>query len=129
VAQAAINGLTLTFEEATPEHIGLHLPVTRALSSNSRVLVRYKETAEAIWRNAHPLLRIHPEWNNDGAPVTPVDPFAGTIFDLTPGTAYDIELTLEEPGQPDQTFTITASTRSLPPGSPSANVTATPGNR
>ena len=115
----------MSFEPATPEQIGLYLPVTRALATSSRLTLRYKRAADSVWRVGHPLLRIHPEWCEASAPVTPVDSFAGSIFDLAPATAYDIELTLVEPGQATQTLTTGATTASLPAAAPASNKTAT----
>jgi len=121
-----IDGLTLVPERATPEQIGLYLPVTKPLSDGSRVTVRYKRTCDPDWRSGHPLLRIHPDWIADGAPEQPVDSFAGTIFDLAPATPYDVELTLEDPGGGKQSLTAVLSTRAFPPDAPTATVTATP---
>lgn len=124
----AIDALDLQFERATPEQIGLHLPVNRTLSMSSTVTIRYKKSSDIVWQIGHPLLRIHPEWCDTGAPITPVDAFAGSIFDLTPGTAYDIELTLEEPGQTNKVHVLTTTTRALPAISPAVTKTASPAN-
>jgi hypothetical protein len=113
-------------ERPTPEQIGLHLPVTRALAAGSRVAVRYRRATDTTWREAHPLLRIHPEWAEGSAPVRPVDSFGGAIFDLTPGTTYDVEITLDEPGRALQTMIVSVATRALPAVAPTATVTATP---
>ena len=110
----AIDALDLELELATPEQIGLHLPVIRVLSMDSKVSVRYKKSADPVWQTGHPLLRIHPEWNDTSAPKPPVDAFAGSIFDLTPGTRYDVALTLHEPGQPDKIHVLSSTTRGLP---------------
>ena len=88
--------------------------------------MRYRAGAASAWRAAHPLLRIHPEWSEGSAPILPVDSFAGTIFDLAPATSYDIEITLEEPGKPNQSLVTSASTRALPPIAPAPTKTATP---
>lgn len=122
----AIDGFTFSLEVATPEQIGLYLVVHRSLSDASRVTIRYKRASEQTWQTGHPLLRIVPDWVAGGAPQPPVDSFAGTIFDLSPGTDYDVELTLEEPGRDDQIIRAPASTRALPPPSAPATVVATP---
>ncbi|HEU0204004.1 MAG TPA: hypothetical protein VFR86_26650 [Burkholderiaceae bacterium] len=96
------------------------------MAAGSRVTVRYKKTADSVWRDAHPLLRIQPAWNAPGAPVTPVDSFAGTIFDLSPGTTYNLQVTLEEPGRTSQSLMASATTRALPAAAPAATVRATP---
>jgi hypothetical protein len=124
----SIDALTLEIERATPEQIGLHLIVGRTLAEESRVDVRYKHVGETELRDAHPLLRIRPEWSAEGAPVAPVDSFAGSIFDLSPGEAYDIEVTLTEPGSGDQTFTTVVTTRALPPAAPAATDHVGPGD-
>ncbi|MBL8325078.1 MAG: hypothetical protein JNJ89_08965 [Rubrivivax sp.] len=112
---------------ATPEQIGVYLPTTRAFSFATTVTVRYRRNSDAAWSQAHPLLRIRPEWSLAG-PLPVVDAFAGTIFDLQPGTAYTVELTVNEPGQPAQVATRGATTRALPASAGAPNKTATPAN-
>jgi hypothetical protein len=121
-----IEGLTLKLERSTPEQIGLYLPVTGTVAADSRATVRYKRVVDPDWRVAHPLFRIRPAEVTPGAPEMPVDSFAGTIFDLTPGTSYDVEITLAEPGQPAKTLWTVVTTRALPPAAPAATVTAKP---
>jgi hypothetical protein len=124
-APSQIPGLTVHFEEATPEQIGIHA-IVDAIAAGSRATVRYKRRTETTWLTGHPLLRINPAWVASGAPEQPVDSFAGSIFDLAPGTEYDIEITVSEPGKPDQTLVAPASTRALPGPAPAATVTAAP---
>jgi hypothetical protein len=121
-----LPGLTLELERSTPEQIGLYLPVTGTLAADTRATVRYKKVTDPDWRVAHPLLRIRPAEVTPGAPRMPVDSFAGTIFDLSPGTAYDVEITVTEPGKPAGTLFIVVTTRALPPAAPAGTVTATP---
>jgi hypothetical protein len=108
----------------------MYLPTSRLIASTSRLTVRYKKTSDSAWQIGHPLLRIHPEWSEgDPSPVGgPVDGFAGSLFDLTPGTNYDIELTLDEPGQTAKSMLATATTRALPAIAGAANKTANPSN-
>jgi hypothetical protein len=115
------------FERATPEQIGIYLPYpTSPPPADATASVRYKPTTEQTWRTGHPLLRIHPEWTSGGAPETPIDAFAGTIFDLVPGTSYDVEVTISSPSMTTQTIQDVYATRSLPAASGTATVTATP---
>jgi hypothetical protein len=123
---ATIPGLTLQLERSTPEQIGLYLPVTGTVAADARATIRYKRAADPAWRVAHPLHRIRPGEVAAGAPRMPVDSFAGTIFDLVPGTSYDVEITLTEPGKTDQALRTVVTTRSLPAAAPAATVTATP---
>ena len=71
-------------------------------------------------------MRVHPEWTDGAAPMAPVDAFAGTIFDLQPGTAYVVELTLAVPTEPEQTLGAEVTTRALPAEAGAASVTAGP---
>jgi hypothetical protein len=121
----SISGVTVHIEEATPEQIGLHLILGRAFSDESTGTVRYRAVTETEWRTGHPLLRIKPDWNEEGAPEAPVDAFAGTIFDLRPGETYEVEITLDEPGQPSQVVRTVTRTRALPGNAPAPTVTAT----
>lgn len=119
-----IDALTISTEQATPEQIALYLTTTRTVGAGS-VTVRYRTTAgPGAWQTGHPLLRISTTGNEAGPPAPIVDSFAGTIFDLTPGTTYDVELTHVESGQPNKTTEIQRTTRSLPATSGTANRTA-----
>ncbi len=102
------------------------MPVRRSLSTGSKVTIRYKLVSDTAWKDAHPLLRINPAWVEGSAPVRPIDSFAGTIFDLAPGTTYEIEITLTEPGAATQVQRASASTRALPPAAPAVTVRANP---
>ncbi len=82
---------------------------------------------DSTWKLAHPLARIRPDFSEPG-PVGPVDAFAGSIFDLVPGQAYHVRLTVNESGHAAQIFTTQTATRSLPAASGTANKTATQAN-
>lgn len=121
----AIDGITLSFERSTPEQIAVYAPITRELPEGAQMTMRYWPAGASDWRIAQPLLRINPAWITSGAPAAPVDAFAGTIFDLVPGTATMVELTLEAPGQAKQTQWTTVTTRALPAPAPASTVKAT----
>jgi hypothetical protein len=123
--EAEVPPLGIQPERSTPEQIGLTIPLSPSLPAQTTAAVRYRPTGEADWRIAHPLLRIHPEWNTGGAPVEPVDAFAGTIFDLAPGTSHDVEVTLSPPTGEPQTLQTVITTRPLPPASGPATVEGT----
>lgn len=105
----------------------MYLPTTRSFSFATTVGVRFRRNGETAWTQAHPLLRIRPDYSLTG-PAAVVDAFAGTIFDLVPGTAYNVEVTVQEPGQAPQVATQTFTTRALPAAAGAANKTATPAN-
>lgn len=114
------------FDAQTPEQVSIYCPTTRAVASGTWVQVRYKASSTSSWSTAHPLLHVMPDWISTGAPVPVVDAFAGSIFDLLPGTTYDVELTINEPGQSTVVLSGTRATRSLPAVAGTASVTATP---
>jgi len=121
----------LVFEQPTPEQIGIYIPFgsapfPTAPPADATATVRYRKAADSTWKSAHPLLRIVPEWNSSGAPEPPSDAFAGSIFDLEPGTTYDIEVTVSSPSMSDVVLQSVHATRGLPSTSGPANKSATP---
>lgn len=126
-ASGVLEGLEFMIEHATPEQIGLHLPTLRAFSTATTIALEYRLASTSQWRAAHPLARIRPDFSEPG-PVGPVDAFAGSIFDLLPGQAYDVRLTLNEPGRPPQIAVRQLATRALPAAAGTPNKTATPAN-
>jgi hypothetical protein len=83
---------------------------------NARVGVRYRPTGTSTWQTAMDLFRVHPE---SVVGRTVQEQFAGSIFDLTPGTGYDVELHATDPdGAVDQTVVVTATTRAVPAADP-----------
>ena len=99
--------------------LGVKLPVSGDDNFNASVTVRYRQAGTDDWREALPLLRVHPEVVT-GWKVEPQ--FAGSIFDLAPGTTYEIELHVVDPDGVDQTFAVTASTRPVPGDPPAPRV-------
>jgi hypothetical protein len=105
-------------DRATVMSLGIKLPVDGDDNFNGAVTVRYREAGTKVWRTALPLFRVHPEVVTT-LPLVPQ--FAGSIFDLKPATAYEVELHATDPdGKVDQTISVTGSTRALPadPGMP-----------
>lgn len=104
--------------------LGVVLPITGDDDYDAKVTVRYRAQGTTAWKDALPLWRVHPDVVT-GLTVSPE--FAGTIFDLSPATTYEIELHAEDPdGAVDQTLTLTGTTRAVPadPKTPSPkNVT------
>jgi Chondroitinase B len=111
---------TASLDPPTVVALGAQLMITGDDNFNAQVTVRYRPAGTTAWRDALPLFRVHPE-NVSG--LTVPTQFAGSIFDLTPGTAYDIELHAVDPdGTVDQTIPLSGTTRSVPtdPKTPNA---------
>lgn len=108
---------TLNLDPPTLVTLGVQLLVTGDDDFNAQVTVRYRVTGTTPWRTGLPLFRVHPaEVTGRSVPAQ----FAGSLFDLAPGTTYDIELHATDPDGPvDQTLTTTGTTRSVP-GDPAA---------
>jgi hypothetical protein len=117
-----IDRLSVGWETATPEQIGIYAATIAAVAVGSTVAVRYKTSGSGTWLTAHPLLRI--DTANYGGPTTLVDSFAGTIFDLLPNTTYDVELTHVEAGQSAKVSVFQRTTRALPSTAGAPNRTA-----
>jgi hypothetical protein len=105
---------TPTLDRSTVVTLGVRWPLTGDDNFNATVAVRYR-TAGGAYRDAMPLFRVHPELVTAGGAVPE---FAGSIFDLAPGTSYDIELTAHDPDGGDQTVTIMGTTRPVPATDP-----------
>src|SRR5581483_8710144 len=105
---------TLTVEPATLTTIGIQLTVTGDDNHDAQVAVRYRSQVDDLWQDAMPLFRALPSPTT----VSP-DQFAGTIFDLAPGTTYDVELHVTDADGPvDQTLPLVAATRPVPAAAP-----------
>jgi hypothetical protein len=112
---------------ATPEQISLLLPVTGALPQTSTATVRYKQSATSTWVAAHPLYRVRPDFSETPAVWTVADVFAWPIIGLSPGTAYDVEVTVSS-GTTVELRTASFATRSLPPAAGAPNKTVAAGS-
>lgn len=92
--------------------LGVQLPVTGDDNHNATVGVRYRVSGAPDWKTALPLFRVRPEvvtgW-------TVPEQFAGSIFELAPATAYEIELhAVDADGPVDEVVTVSATTRGVP---------------
>src|SRR6476646_2491629 len=116
LADNVLHPSTPVLDRPTLITLGIKLPVSGDDNFNGKVTVRYRKAGTAMWMQALPLFRVHPE-NTLNWPVAPQ--FAGSIFDLRPATTYEIELRAMDPDGPvDQTFSLTATTRKVPSDPP-----------
>lgn len=126
-AGGGITQFALGYDRQTPEQISIYCPITGSVGTTGKVFPEYKVSGSGTWIAGRQLSRINPAYVEveAGDPVTAVDAFAGVIFDLSPGTTYDVRLTLTETGQPNKTLTGTRATRSLPATAGTPNKTLT----
>lgn len=120
-AAHAAESLTLgelRLDRPTPHTLGVQLLVSDDDDRDASVTVRVREVGSDVWREAYPLLRVWPETVTVLVPAQ----FAGSLFDLEPDTAYEIELTAADPDGGGAVLTIEATTRALPRFEPAAPV-------
>lgn len=98
--------------------LGIGLPITGDDNFTGTVSVRYREQGTTTWHDGPPLMHVHAEAVTELA-VAPQ--YAGSIFDLKPGTTYDIELhAVDTDGSVDTTLMLTGTTRAVPRAQPLA---------
>ncbi len=112
---------TPTLPSPTIRHLTLLWPITGDADLDATVTVRFRAAGATTWRQGMPLFRV-PAGGTQG--FTWDDRFAGSLFELDPATAYDVELALADPDGGCVVQTLTASTRAVPAPSPTARTVA-----
>jgi len=102
--------------------LGVEWRIEGDANHDARVDVAYRAVGDETWRDGLPLLRIQEEPvqpdGDDTSPFrfTPPNMFAGSVFDLEPGTEYEVRLRLSDPdgvaGETEQV--VRARTRTAP---------------
>lgn len=101
----------------TYENLSVEWAITGDDDLDSVVTVRYRTQGTSAWRTGLPLRRV-PAGTAEG--FSWANKHSGSLFDLTPGTTWELELTLTEPDGGSTTRTVMATTRQLPVPSASA---------
>jgi hypothetical protein len=96
-AQDAAQALDLVQELSTLRCLGVRWLVGGDGNRNAVVSARYRRAADTQWRGAQNLFRVDPAGMRPEA-CRPAGSawFAGSVFDLAPGTPYELELTLHK---------------------------------
>jgi len=101
-------------EHPTLMNLGFEWLIDGDANRNATVDVRFRKAGTTSWRTGLPLLRIGGERvHRDRESMTYTVPhgFAGSIFHLEPGAAYECEFTMKDPdgvtGQAQQKVTVT----------------------
>ncbi|MBI2361172.1 MAG: right-handed parallel beta-helix repeat-containing protein [Deltaproteobacteria bacterium] len=85
--------------------IGVEWDLVGDANHDAGAAVEFRPQGSAVWKPALPLVRI----DYNGANM-----LAGSIFFLTPGTDYDVRISLSDPDGGAETRIVTVSTRPLP---------------
>ena len=114
-AQDATTPGTVTTPHPTVESLSVRWDIAGDDNQNGVVTLRFREEGESTWRTGLPLRRVPAasaegfSWDNQ---------HAGSMFNLQPGTTYEIELSLVDPDGGDSVQTVIASTRPIPVSTP-----------
>lgn len=121
---AALAG-EVVVQPPTLSALGFEWHIVGDDNRNANVAVRYRAQGDSSWSEGLPLLRLHRERTMMRPfEYTAPNMFAGSIFDLAPGTDYEVVLLLEDPdgvaGSTEARFT--ARTRSEPKPAPDGRI-------
>ncbi len=106
---------------ATYEHLGVRWPIEGDADRDGRVTLRYRVQGAAEWRQALPPVRTHTDLVGEGND-RPDNRWAGSVFWLTPGRTYEMELSLTDPDGGSTTRLVTGTTRIPMTAAPDARV-------
>lgn len=100
----------------TIENLAVEWEIQGDDNGNGTVSVKFREKGEHTWKEAMPLRRVPA--GNSGNRTQPTytwkNKHSGSIFDLKPGTGYEIHLSLEDPDGGSEQCLLEAATRPVP---------------
>ncbi len=114
LAQNSTTGGVPTSPWPTLFSLSFDWPIQGDDNANGTVSVRYRRQDDSVWKSGLPLRRVV-AGSNEG--FSWGNRHTGSLFDLVPGTAYDIELTLTDPEGGNETHSLTVRTRTEPQAS------------
>ena len=132
-AQTFTTPGAITTPYPTTQSISIEWAITGDSNNNGVVTVRYRPAGTTTWKAGMALFRIPAGSNDTGSFGSGngqwSNKHSGSLFDLDPGTSYEIELTLTDPDGGSATQTTTAATRPIPQAAATATTKAvTPAN-
>ncbi|MCC6537466.1 MAG: hypothetical protein IT162_07960 [Bryobacterales bacterium] len=106
-------------EHPTLLNLGFEWAITGDANRNATVEVEYRQTGDAAWKKALPLVRIGGEniyRRRENLDYTVPDGFAGSILNLQPGTEYECKFAMRDPDGASGTTTqqVKVRTRTEP---------------
>jgi hypothetical protein len=127
-AQALTTPGAITTPYPTTQSISIEWAITGDSNNNGVVTVRYRPAGTTDWKTGMALFRIPAGSNDTGSFGSGngqwSNKHSGSLFDLDPGTSYEIELTLTDPDGGSTTQTTTAATRPIPQAAATATTKA-----
>ena len=102
---------TITTPYPTVTNLAVEWQIEGDDNLNCTVDMKFRSAGETGWHNAMPLRRV-PSDENLGFSWS--NRCSGSIFDLKPGTSYEIRLTLSDPDGGEAQKTVTTATRPVP---------------
>jgi MYXO-CTERM domain-containing protein len=112
--QADLELVEVRVDPPTLHTIGVQVLIQGDDDRDAGISVRVRRAGDEEWRAGPPLFRVRPETVSEPVPGQ----FAGSLFDLSPGTSYQIELHAVDPDGLDETRTVEATTRPVPAAEP-----------
>ncbi|MEO8297419.1 MAG: right-handed parallel beta-helix repeat-containing protein [Burkholderiales bacterium] len=109
-ANTSVAG-AVTAPHPTLENISLEWAFSGDANKNGVVNVRYRKAGTTAWSIGMPLRRVQGGTNKG---FTWATRHSGSVFDLTPATTYDIELSLVDPDGGATVRTLQVATRAVP---------------
>ncbi|MGC8639790.1 MAG: right-handed parallel beta-helix repeat-containing protein, partial [Isosphaeraceae bacterium] len=106
-------------EHPTLVNLGFEWAIQGDANRNATVQVKFRRAGDSSWRQALPLVRIGGEnvyRRREHLDYTVPDGFAGSIFNLQPGTEYECRFQLTDPdgASGETSHTVRVKTRSEP---------------
>ena len=101
-ARPGVNNVTpgeFVIDPPTFINLGFEWRIEGDDNRNAAVAVTYRKQGASAWKQALPLLRLQDEriYANVNIDVIAPNMFAGSILDLEPDTAYDVQFVMTDP--------------------------------
>lgn len=110
--------LDTVLDRPTLRHLGVQVLIDGDDDRDAVIGLRYRLPGDP-WTDGAPLHRVRPELVT-GLAVP--EQFAGTAFDLFAGTTYELELHATDPDGLDMTWSLMATTRTVPADPPAPHL-------
>src|SRR5688572_7102371 len=121
IRSAGVNEVTpgeFVIDPPTLINLGFEWLIEGDDNRNAAVAVSYRKQGTAAWKEGLPLLRLQREriYANVNIDVIAPNMFAGSVLDLEPDTAYDVQFVMTDPDgvRGEGRKTVTVRTRAEP---------------